>query len=104
MEFKDLKNIANSVRQKTVASHIPTPTKADVERNATIQRARVRASQIDRAIAECLYHLRTTDYLAIKYAEGELSAEEYAETRKQRRAWRAEINALEEELAALRNS
>ena len=49
-------------------------------------------------------NLKSTDYKAIKYAEGELSAEEYAETREQRRAWRAEINALEEELAALRNS
>lgn len=47
--------------------------------------------------------LQSTDYKAIKYAEGELSAEEYAETREQRRAWRAEINALEEELAALGN-
>lgn len=47
-------------------------------------------------------NLRATDYKAIKYAEGELSAEEYAETREQRRAWRAEINALEEEIKAIK--
>lgn len=46
-------------------------------------------------------NLSSTDYKAIKYAEGELSAEEYAETREQRRAWRKEINALEEEIKSL---
>lgn len=49
-------------------------------------------------------NLCATDYKAIKYAEGELSAEEYAETRKQRRAWRAEINALEEEINAIKTT
>lgn len=39
--------------------------------------------------------LYNTDYKAIKFAEGELSAEEYAETKEQRRQWRQEINKLE---------
>jgi esterase/lipase superfamily enzyme len=47
--------------------------------------------------------LQATDYKAIKYAEGELSEEEYAETREQRRAWRAEINILESQIATLKN-
>ena len=42
--------------------------------------------------------LRATDYKAIKFAEGELSAEEYEETRLQRKAWREQINTLEIEL------
>jgi hypothetical protein len=46
--------------------------------------------------------LHNTDYMAIKYAEGELSAAEYATVREQRRAWRAEINALEAEIAEMR--
>ena len=49
-------------------------------------------------IIELKQKLEDTDYKAIKYAEGELSAEEYAETKAQRRAWREEINKLEEEL------
>lgn len=49
-------------------------------------------------IAELKQKLQETDYKAIKYSEGELSAEEYAETKAQRRAWREEINKLEEEL------
>lgn len=39
--------------------------------------------------------LSRTDYQAIKYAEGYLTEEEYAETKTQRQAWRDEINALE---------
>ena len=48
--------------------------------------------------------LEDTHYKAIKYSEGELSAEEYAETKAQRRAWREEINKLEEELKDANNS
>lgn len=48
-------------------------------------------------------NLYESDYKAIKYAEGELSAEEYAETLEQRRSWRAEINELEAEIATLKN-
>jgi hypothetical protein len=48
--------------------------------------------------------LRNTDYQAIKFAEGELSEEEYVPIREQRRAWRVEINALEAEIAELRNN
>lgn len=40
--------------------------------------------------------LATTDYKAIKYAEGALTAEEYAQTKQQRQEWRDRINALEE--------
>ena len=39
--------------------------------------------------------LRNSDYKAIKYAEGELTAEEYAPTKQLRREWRAQINELE---------
>lgn len=39
--------------------------------------------------------LSQTDYQAIKYAEGELTEEEYAPIREQRKAWRQRINDLE---------
>lgn len=42
--------------------------------------------------------LSSTDYQAIKYAEGELTASEYAPIKKQRKAWREEINQLEKEI------
>lgn len=45
-------------------------------------------------IADLKAKLAATDYQAIKYAEGELTAGEYAEIKAQRRAWRAKINSL----------
>ncbi|MBR3680625.1 MAG: hypothetical protein IKL79_01315 [Clostridia bacterium] len=46
--------------------------------------------------------LHSTDYQAIKYAEGELTETEYTPIREQRRSWRAEINALEAEIEAMK--
>ena len=42
--------------------------------------------------------LKSTDYQAIKYAEGLISEEEYASIKEQRQLWRDEINALEQQL------
>ena len=53
-------------------------------------------------INELKVKLRKSDYKAIKYAEGELTEAEYATTLAERRAWRAEINILEEEIAMLK--
>lgn len=39
--------------------------------------------------------LDDTDYQAIKYTEGWLTDEEYAPIKKQRQAWRDEINRLQ---------
>ena len=47
-------------------------------------------------------NLIRTDYQAIKYAEGELTEEEYAETKAARKAWRAEINELQAKLEELK--
>lgn len=55
--------------------------------------------ELKRSIGELKRNLRLTDYQAIKFAEGEMGAEEYAPIKEQRRQWRAEINALEIELA-----
>lgn len=51
----------------------------------------------EQRISELKKNLYDTDYKAIKYAEGELTAEEYAPIKEQRRAWRQEINELETE-------
>ena len=55
-------------------------------------------------IARLKIALSKSDYKAIKYAEGEISAEEYTPIRDERRAWRAEINRLEAELEAVKSS
>lgn len=48
-----------------------------------------------RRISELKAKLAETDYVVIKIAEGEATAEEYAEVLVNRRAWREEINELE---------
>ncbi len=49
-------------------------------------------------IHELKEKLRNTDYMAIKYGEGELTLAEYTPVKEQRRAYRAEINRLQTEL------
>ena len=45
--------------------------------------------------------LDQSDYKQSKWLDGALSEEEYAPIREQRHEWREQINALEQELAAL---
>ncbi len=49
-------------------------------------------------IEQCKSLLSLSDYKAIKYAEGEISAEEYEPIRLERRALRIRINELEQEI------
>lgn len=46
-------------------------------------------------------YLASTDYQAIKFAEGEISEADYTPIKEQRRAYRAEINQLETEITNL---
>jgi len=50
-------------------------------------------------LAELKQQLADTDYKAIKYAEGQITEEEYSETKEQRQAWRERINELESEMS-----
>lgn len=74
-----------------------------VERNMTeqeiaemeFQRKKFENSEL---ILQLKQKLLNTDYLCLKYAEGELTEEEYAPIKAQRKEWREEINRLEEDL------
>ena len=57
--------------------------------------AELKRMKAEGEISELKAKLRDTDYQAIKYAEGELTLEEYAETKALRKAWRDSINMLE---------
>ena len=70
----------------------------DHQQEQTPEEAAVQA-KMDR-IAFLKSELRRTDYQAIKYAEGWISEEDYAEMKAQRQLWRDEINQLEGELEA----
>jgi len=69
----------------------------DYEKQAKINRS----NEITAQINDVKHKLSQTDYLAIKYAEGELTPEEFAPMKAQRHAWRLEIAELEEELRKL---
>ena len=45
--------------------------------------------------------LRNTDYQALKFAEGQITAADYEAIKVQRQAWRDEINRLENEIGGL---
>lgn len=49
-------------------------------------------------IEELKQKLKDTDYQAIKYAEGQISDEEYTPIKAERKSWRDRINELEADL------
>ena len=67
-----------------------TPTIEEVSRDKT--------QTINKEISELKKKLFDTDYKAIKYSEGWLTDEEYAEVKAQREEWRKRINELEASL------
>lgn len=64
-----------------------TPNESEIARNNILNQ-----------ITELKKHLADTDYQAIKYAEGLLTAEEYEPIKQQRQVWRDQINQLEASL------
>lgn len=62
-----------------------------------------RIAEIHRRISELKSQLSSTDYQAIKYAEGIISEEEYLPVKELRQSYRLEINQLEDELKQLEN-
>jgi hypothetical protein len=63
-----------------------------------VEHQQTREEFVEQMILNFKQKLKDTDYQAIKYAEGELTEEEYAPIKAQRKEWRVEINRLEEEL------
>lgn len=64
-------------------------------REATAEEIAQLQPTVEQQIAGLKQNLADTDYKAIKYAEGLISEQEYAEIKAQRQAWRDEINRLE---------
>lgn len=59
---------------------------------------------IESEIAGLKQILTSTDYKALKFAEGQISEKDYAETKQQRQALRDRINELEAELETIGES
>ncbi len=60
--------------------------------------------ELNKQRISCINNLLLTDYMALKYAEGVLSEAEYEPIKRQRQAWRDEINSIEPKIEALKNS
>lgn len=75
-----------------------------VERTLQMKIVNLKAGAVLEKINSYKAKLRSTDYQAIKFSEGELSEAEYEPTKLQRREWRKEINLLEAELEEIKNS
>ena len=98
---KDVERVIDVVGQPYIAEHDEVE---DILVYKPYTEQEIKVIENNNRIIELKQKLAETDYKAIKYAEGELSVEEYAETKAQRRAWREEINKLEEELKDVNNS
>ena len=64
-----------------------TPTEEELAKDAISNR--------NKEISELKAKLAATDYQAIKFAEGWITADDYAPTKALRNSWRARINELE---------
>ena len=98
---KDVEKVIDVIGQPYIAEHDEVE---DILVYKPYSEQEIKTIKNNNRIIELKQKLAETDYKAIKYSEGELSAEEYAETKAQRRAWREEINKLEEELKDDSNS
>lgn len=63
-----------------------------------------RKKAIESEIAGLKQLLTGTDYNALKFAEGQISEKDYAETKQQRQSLRDKINELESELESIGES
>ena len=63
-----------------------------------------RKRAIESEIAGLKQILASTDYKALKFAEGQISATDYEDTKQQRQALRDKINELEAELETIGES
>lgn len=93
---KDVKKVIDVASVKTIPEHDEIEEIQVYVPYTEQELANIAAKQ---RIAELKGLLAATDYKAIKYAEGELTAEEYAETKAERQAWRAEINENEQRIS-----
>ena len=89
---KDVEKVIDVEGKPYVPAHVE---REDIQVYIPYTEAELEKMSAEREIAELKWKLFDTDYQAIKYAEGVMTAEEYAETKAQRQAWRDRINELE---------
>lgn len=86
---------------ESLLDHQPTPEEVAEMEAAFIEKQKEyeekqQSYRVKAEVYELKQKLNETDYIAIKYAEGWISAEDYAATKAQRQQWRDRINELED--------
>jgi hypothetical protein len=89
---KDVEKVIDVEGKPYIAAHTESEDIKVYVPYTETELARISAEQEIRSLKTKLYE---TDYQAIKYAEGEITLEEYAPMKEQRKAWRSRINELE---------
>lgn len=89
---KDVEKVIDVEGKPYVPAHVE---REDIQVYIPYTDAELAKIEAEREIVELKGKLRETDYKAIKYAEGMLPLDEYAEIREQRQSWRDKINYLE---------
>lgn len=89
---KDVEKVIDVEGKPYVPAHVE---REDIQVYILYTDAELAKIEAEREIAELKGKLRETDYKAIKYAEGMLPLDEYAEIRELRQSWRDKINYLE---------
>ena len=93
--IKEYDNGGKDVEKVIDEAYIPAHEAYDEYEDILVLRPLNEIESASRKITNYKQKLFDTDYKAIKFAEGELNAEEYEGTKQQRRKWREEINKLE---------
>lgn len=100
-ESTNYQKILVSLAQRLAAEYEGTEFKLVITDNhyqiIHISEADLLKDQYRLEIQQLKKQLSDTDYKAIKYAEGELTAEEYAPDKEQRAYWRQRINLIQKE-------
>lgn len=73
----------------------------DVNIKTADKEKRQKKEEYNKQIVQLKMQLRNTDYQALKFAEGQITAADYEAIKVQRQAWRDEINRLENEIGGL---
>ena len=87
---KEIEIVIDTPYQPYVAAH-------DEEENILVYKRYTQKDLDEQRIEELQVLLSSTDYKAIKFAEGIISEKECSPIKKQRQEWRDEINRLENE-------
>ena len=92
---KDVEKVIDVVGQPYIAEHDEVE---DILVYKPFSEQEIKVIENNNRISELKQKLAETDYVCMKFVDGEITQAEYAETWQKRKQWREEINKLEKEI------